>query len=182
MIRKLFGFFVFACFVCALPAMADITYTITGPSDFNLTFTLPPNPQQPDNPLHTDSYGSWGFNLYPVNTSQGQLEVSFYIDGMCVGSGNTKDADPECGILSLWTLKLYDGDPSSPNVTFPFSGTGTLADVSLKEGAFLGTNGAEFGLGDRYTITATETPEPSSLLLLGTGALGMIGGIRRRFI
>src|SRR5437879_728193 len=114
MIRRLLGFLVIACFGCALPAVADITYTITGP-DFNLNFTLPPNPQHPYNPLNPgDSYGDWGFNLYPVdavlNSSSGTFEISFYIDGMCVGSGLATDADPECGILSLWSNPLFSGN------------------------------------------------------------------------
>src|SRR5215475_3910421 len=50
-------------------------------------------------------------------------------------------------------------------------------------GSFL-TPGTYVGIDNlsTVTITAVPTPEPSSLILLGTGALALFGPIRRRFL
>ena len=56
--------------------------------------------------------------------------------------------------------------------TFEFSGQGTLSVV------YTGNNG---WLASSYAFeTPASTPEPASFLLLGTGALGLLAGRRRR--
>jgi PEP-CTERM motif-containing protein len=66
-------------------------------------------------------------------------------------------------------LDFSSTTPSQPGTNVGFDGTLLLSDVSVSTAVGVGTQ-------------SSVTPEPSSLMLLGTGILGVAGMMRRRFL
>jgi hypothetical protein len=77
----------------------------------------------------------------------------------------------ENGYTALWwqqsTPAIYIGIESSTPITW--------VTFSLTSATW---NPNQFVISD---VTLDATPEPSSLLLLGTGLMGLVGGLRRKF-
>ena len=65
--------------------------------------------------------------------------------------------------------QLYSGDESSPTMLIPASGFFTLTDDGANNPATAGTE---------YTLSVSETPEPATLLLFGSGLVAF--GVRKR--
>lgn len=90
--------------------------------------------------------------------------------------------------LALGTGKFTNGATCTVDVTFTVSGYGKIATamddvyLQLMTEPWLGTTQTTLNGGKSYVqiTTFAPTPEPGSLILFGTGALGLAGILRRK--
>ncbi len=192
---------------CVLNARADsqsvVSSTATTNSSSSATQVISPNPAWAG-PLAGSSWISFantgdpsvpGFIVVPNGTAVtftdtfnltgtitgATLDVladdttSVWLNGMELASGNLGGSYPTCSSLPIGclssTMGVFDFAQLQPYLT---DGTNTLSFVVYQEA------GSSYGLD--YAGTVTTTPEPGSLLMLGTGLMAIVLTARRRLL
>ncbi|GGA54067.1 hypothetical protein GCM10011507_01590 [Edaphobacter acidisoli] len=151
-----------------LAAKADDVFTGTGGGN-TFTFTLPASPT---NGVTDPNYGYNAFYINNVavdfNGTTRDLTVEFFEPGNDGGLNlDNNDSTNLFDSIELYGPQLFTGSASDP--TFKL-GTFSLYDPYTGYDSY------------SLTIAPSAVPEPSSLVLLGSGLLGVCGLVKRKIV
>jgi hypothetical protein len=187
--RFLIGLTLLACSLSSM-AHADTVNLFTGPWSYSETYTFPsgsgyaPYYGTGVGIVYTENYGTNGWNEFEAwgGTTVGNIthfaSTWAYIPDFS-GTFSNATFNSQTDVLSA----LFSGQEFNGKTWVPFNGHLT---ETLALNGYTYTNGAPWSYTfQEGTVTSayiSSVPEPTSLMLIGTGLVGIAGTVRRKMM